>query len=551
MKPFTWGPGGAQMTPEQIAAQRKVSEALMARGMDYSPIQSPWQGAARVAQAMLGGFEGYRADEADKANRTADQEMIAALLGGAASAAPQPAAPTAPASPQIGSTRAPVAVDADAENVASTPQDYINRAFGMTPQDRELATRTVLGEASNQGQTGMNAVADVMRNRAASGGYGGNSVGEVALAKGQFEPWMTQAGRQRMQGFSPEGQPYRNAQAAVDTAGVGSRPDVSGGATYFYAPKAQAQLAQTDGRPVVPSFARGREPSAVVGDHTFYGPRTQVADARQAAPQASTQAQGINPAIIRAATSPYASETTKKLGMSLLQQHLKPQEYGFTAAGDKVFRTNKRTGEATPVAGTPTAADKALDTKSGQDFAEYVAGGGYADAAKNIAEISDVVKRLNSGEALTGPTIGLQPRKILELTNPSAADTLDRVENVVQRNLRLILGAQFTQEEGNRLIARAYNPTLPPEMNAKRLNALMTQMQLAADAKEAAWKHYQENGTMKGYSGPTVSVASFRNRMEQEWAKMGGATNRPSGPPAGVDPKLWSVMTPEERAAWN
>ena len=37
--------------------RRRIAEQLLARGMDTSPIASPWQGAARMAQALMGGVE--------------------------------------------------------------------------------------------------------------------------------------------------------------------------------------------------------------------------------------------------------------------------------------------------------------------------------------------------------------------------------------------------------------------------------------------------------------------------------------------------------------
>lgn len=96
---FVWGAGGAQMTPEQIAAQRQVAQAMMARGSDYSPVQSPWQGVARVAEAMMGGLDARKADSADKANAGANRDLIAKMIEGAASNAPAVAAAAPPASP--------------------------------------------------------------------------------------------------------------------------------------------------------------------------------------------------------------------------------------------------------------------------------------------------------------------------------------------------------------------------------------------------------------------------------------------------------------------
>jgi hypothetical protein len=99
--PFVWGDGGARMTPEAITAQRLIAEAMRREGSDYSPVASPWQGGARVVQALLGGYEGYRADQAEKANLAEDEKYIQSRTGGDVPAA-------APAAPAMPSQRVPV-----------------------------------------------------------------------------------------------------------------------------------------------------------------------------------------------------------------------------------------------------------------------------------------------------------------------------------------------------------------------------------------------------------------------------------------------------------
>ena len=84
-QPFQWGAGGAPMTPQAAEAQRKVAQALLMQGMDYSPVRSPWQGAARVAQALVGGFESAQADASDKKLAEMQPQMLAAALTGAVS----------------------------------------------------------------------------------------------------------------------------------------------------------------------------------------------------------------------------------------------------------------------------------------------------------------------------------------------------------------------------------------------------------------------------------------------------------------------------------
>jgi hypothetical protein len=69
-------------TPESVSRRRLLAEGLMAQGMDTSPIASPWQGAARMAQALAGGYGMRNADQAETQGREAARQRMVALLGG-------------------------------------------------------------------------------------------------------------------------------------------------------------------------------------------------------------------------------------------------------------------------------------------------------------------------------------------------------------------------------------------------------------------------------------------------------------------------------------
>jgi hypothetical protein len=43
-------PNAFIQTPQQVAAQRQAADATLLGGSDSSPVQSPWQGAGRLAK---------------------------------------------------------------------------------------------------------------------------------------------------------------------------------------------------------------------------------------------------------------------------------------------------------------------------------------------------------------------------------------------------------------------------------------------------------------------------------------------------------------------
>lgn len=76
-------PANGQATPKSIERKRKMAEAMLAQGVDYSPIASPWQGAARMANALVGGLGQRKADKQEaEGTASAREAMIKALNGG-------------------------------------------------------------------------------------------------------------------------------------------------------------------------------------------------------------------------------------------------------------------------------------------------------------------------------------------------------------------------------------------------------------------------------------------------------------------------------------
>ena len=102
------------------------------------------------------------------------------------------------------------------------------------------------------------------------------------------------------------------------------------------------------------------------------------------------------------------------------------------------------------------------------------------------------------------------------------------VEEVVQRNLRLVLGAQFTEKEGERLISRAFDPSLSEKENKKRVDRLLNQIEKAANAKQKAAEYFEKHGTLKGFKGTLMTMQDFSNLKFDE---KGGNKTKNAAPP--------------------
>lgn len=136
-----------------------------------------------------------------------------------------------------------------------------------------------------------------------------------------------------------------------------------------------------------------------------------------------------------------------------------------------------------------------------------------ADTKGNIVKLMDVLEQLENPNAmLTGPVIGQLPDFVQSFLNPDSIAAREAVESVVQRNLKAVLGGQFTEREGEKLVKRAYNPTLSQEENAKRLRILIEQMVKAAEMQDAraAWiQDDANNGSFRGFKGAIPTMDDF------------------------------------------
>ncbi|MDR3464138.1 MAG: cell wall hydrolase, partial [Beijerinckiaceae bacterium] len=113
--------------------------------------------------------------------------------------------------------------------------DPENDPLQLSPNDRDLMIRTIIGEAGSDPSAP--GVAAVIANRMRQTGQ---SAGQIVLAPGQFEPWSTRS--KELMSYSPTDPAYKAAAKVVDDAISGKTPDPTGGATKFYSPSAQKAL---------------------------------------------------------------------------------------------------------------------------------------------------------------------------------------------------------------------------------------------------------------------------------------------------------------------
>lgn len=280
--PFVWGSGGRRLTPEEILAERKAAMMLGQEAMSTAPVGHWSAGLNRVAQGLMSGYDSYTADQASKQNGTESAAIIQAMLGGGGATTPV----VAPVAAPMGNTSIPVAAAGTVPNDANA----VPGTVGMNQRLADLSYDFIDDNPGTSLSSGVRSTADQARLYADRA----NNPNPVA----------------------PPGTSKHERGQAIDIGGM--------------SPVARALLPQYGLAQPVPN-----DPP-----HVELAQPTQMASADPAAlPVNASEAQGyvvpgqtavpvaparpaINPAILKAISSPYVSDDVKKMGMMLFQNGL-------------------------------------------------------------------------------------------------------------------------------------------------------------------------------------------------------------------------------------
>ena len=219
-------------------------------------------------------------------------------------------------------------------------------------------------------------------------------------------------------------------------------------------------------------------------------------------------------------------------GAAYAQQHGIEPTSVYPEFLSRMLSVNDRTGEAKTLGGSGQQINvnqaqpinpgfKAYSEVVGKSVADWQQTG-RTDAYTQIGQIQNVIGDLESGEAKTGLLYGSLPDWGKAWYDGDTKQAQDMVEEVVQRNLRVVLGPQFTAKESSELIRRAFNDRLSPEQNLLRLNKLNLSMQAAADSKDAMAAHFMRNqGDMSGFQGKLYTLQDFHSVFDELDAEQG------------------------------
>lgn len=314
------GPGGQQLTQEQIRERQQMAQDLLAQATDTSP------NAGGVASILAKGVAGFRAgmdrnaaDNALKANAGTNQSLIAGLLGGLGGTGSLGQTATS-ATPTV----------APMQNVApaSIPQTADAAMIRQGLVDRGLPSHVADAFVVNfKDESGLNPGINEA-NPVVPGSRGGFGLYQLTgPRRTAYESFAAQRGvdpsevnaqldflKYELDG--PEAKAAQSILSAPDTATAAQaivnnflRPSEE------HRTRRAASYANLGGQPAVPSD-NGIEAALTSSTRSAFPP----------APSAQSASSGVNPAIIAALSSPVASEQTRSVATALLSNQMAQQQ---------------------------------------------------------------------------------------------------------------------------------------------------------------------------------------------------------------------------------
>jgi hypothetical protein len=318
-------------TPESLKLRRRLAEAMMQQGMNVGPIASPWQGVARMVQAMMGGYQLGELERREKEGQDASTKALVGLLGpvspsGGENAMPSLAAPAAP--------QAPRSVQNE-DGTTSTFMGEVGPSAGpsasIAPYARAIAGIETPGSKNPYGELG-----PVVKS-------GDRAYGKYQVMGENVPVWTKQILGKEMtpQQFlaSPEAQELVFAGKFGEYVQKTGSPEAAASMWFTGRPSApNARARNPDGSPLgitgqeyVDKFSAGMNGAPAAAPQMGNQP-VRVAQAGGGMPQMPTQQPAaipqlppqVTPEIKARISALLGNPATRQLGMAMLQQYVVP-----------------------------------------------------------------------------------------------------------------------------------------------------------------------------------------------------------------------------------
>lgn len=193
---------------------------------------------------------------------------------------------------------------------------------------------------------------------------------------------------------------------------------------------------------------------------------------------------------------------------------------------DRALRRELMEGQAAQKETRPSELQKVREREAAKVVSSWIDKGQKEVVFGDVAKLQEVEKMLEAeikkGSSVTGGLTSYGPDWLKSAANPKLRTIETKVRSVTQKNLREILGGQFAEREGEKLINTAADVRLSPPEYLKAVRELRVGMEAQADAKDRMATYAQEKGTLEGFTPPKLKVwnGSVYEQREGKWVKV-------------------------------
>lgn len=153
---------------------------------------------------------------------------------------------------------------------------------------------------------------------------------------------------------------------------------------------------------------------------------------------------------------------------------------------------------------------KELDKAAAKEYQEWTSGGAKI-AQSEINKLKESLSDLKSKKVTTGGLTGLFPD---QMTSNEVLNARSNIQSSIMGSLRALLGAQFTEKEGARVIKNTWNEADSTENNIERVNRLVGDLENKSLDKSDKAKYFQDNAsTLKGFEVKTQKAPTSDSNM--------------------------------------
>lgn len=155
-----------------------------------------------------------------------------------------------------------------------------------------------------------------------------------------------------------------------------------------------------------------------------------------------------------------------------------------------------------------TKGQEARDVAFAKEMVEYeTTGGPEVDSQlDNLTSLTEELKGMKSGGYINAG-LGL-------VKNTDLYKAKQRVAAAVQQTMRPILGAQFTENEGKRIIANAFDAGVDMDENIRRINAIVLKLRIANELKKERMIEFENKGTLsQAKAGYFSDMSAIKNDL--------------------------------------